>query len=162
MIKTFILLSAIVVGSVASPAFAARNQDPKPSPPPTSETEQPKNEVELKLEEAKKHGETVLGVCLEDCEGKGLVGDLERGRALELPKPDYPRIARAGHASGEVKVQVIIDVDGKVIAAAAVSGHPLLYGVSVAAARQARFTPTKFNGEPVKVTGVISYNFVAQ
>lgn len=62
----------------------------------------------------------------------------------------------------QVQVQVLIDVDGTVIAAAAVSGHPLLFGASVAAARNARFSPTKFNGEPVKVTGVISYNFVAQ
>ena len=27
---------------------------------------------------------------------------------------------------------------------------------------QAKFTPLKLDGEPVKVTGVIEYNFVAQ
>ena len=161
MIKTLILMSAILVGS--SQAFAQEShQDPKPVPATTSQTERPKNEVDRRLEEAKEHGETVLGVCLENCEGKGLVGDLERGKALELPKPSYPPIARAAHVSGQVLVQVILDEEGKVIAAAAISGHPLLYGVSVAAARQSRFSPTKFNGEPVKVTGVLSYNFVPQ
>ena len=30
------------------------------------------------------------------------------------------------------------------------------------AARGARFSPTKLSGQPVKVTGVITYNFVAQ
>jgi len=161
MIKLLILLTAILFGS--SQAFAQEsNQSPKPAPAATGETERPKTEVDRQLEEAKKRGETVLGVCLENCEDKGLVGDLERGHALELPKPAYPPIARAAHAAGQVLVQVIIDEEGKVVAAAAVSGHPLLYGVSVAAARQARFSPTKFNGEPVKVTGVISYNFVAQ
>ena len=66
------------------------------------------------------------------------------------------------HVYGTVQVQILVDKDGKVIAAAAASGHPLLYGVAVAAAKQARFSPTKFNGEAVKVTGVISYHFVAQ
>jgi protein TonB len=57
-------------------------------------------------------------------------------------------------------VQVVIDESGKVISVAAVAGHPLLQGVSVAAAKQAKFTPTLLEGEPVKVTGVIHYNFV--
>jgi hypothetical protein len=30
------------------------------------------------------------------------------------------------------------------------------------AAMQARFTPTKLSNQPVKVSGVISYNFVKQ
>ena len=160
MIKTLILLSAILV---ASPVFAQESKpDPKPTTPAAGETERPKNEVEQQLEEAKKLGVMVRTRCLEDCEGKGVTGDLETGHAIELPKPKYPAIARAAHVSGTVLVQVIIDEEGKVSAAAAVSGHPLLYGVSAAAARQARFTPMKFNGKPVKVTGVISYNFVPQ
>ena len=84
------------------------------------------------------------------------------GKALELPKPAYPEIARKAHASGTVAVQVLIDEDGYVIAAHAVSGHPLLQAASVAAAREARFTPMRLEGQPVKVTGVIQYNFVAQ
>jgi TonB family protein len=71
-------------------------------------------------------------------------------------------IARAAHASGTVVVQVLIDEEGNVVAAHAVSGHPLLQAVSVAAAREARFSPTLLAGEPVKVTGVIQYNFVSQ
>jgi outer membrane biosynthesis protein TonB len=59
-------------------------------------------------------------------------------------------------------VKVIIDVDGTVIAAASISGHPLLQGASVNAARNARFSPTKVNGQAVKVVGVIEYNFVIQ
>ena len=80
MIKTLILLSAILV---ASPAFAQESkQDPKPVLPAASESERPKNEVDRQLEEAKKRGETVLTTCLEDCEAKGVTGDLERGHAL--------------------------------------------------------------------------------
>jgi len=32
----------------------------------------------------------------------------------------------------------------------------------VGAARASKFTPTKLSGQPVKVSGVIIYNFVAQ
>ena len=89
-------------------------------------------------------------------------GGVLNGKAISLPKPAYPAIARSAHASGTVVVQVTIDENGRVISAAAVSGHPLLRGVAVAAARGARFSPTKLSGQPVKVTGVITYNFVAQ
>jgi protein TonB len=89
-------------------------------------------------------------------------GGVLNGKAISLPKPAYPPIARAAHASGTVTVQVLIDENGNVVSAKAVSGHPLLQAVAVSAARQARFSPTKLSGQPVKVTGVIQYNFVAQ
>jgi TonB family protein len=84
------------------------------------------------------------------------------GRALSLPQPSYPAIARAAHISGTVTVQIIIDESGAVSSAHAIDGHPLLQGTCVEAARHAQFTPTKLCGEPVKVTGVITYNFVAR
>ena len=90
-----------------------------------------------------------------------ITGGVLNGRAISLPRPDYPAIARQAHASGTVVVQVTIDESGDIIAAHAVAGHPLLQAVSVAAARGAKFSPTKLCGEPVKVTGVITYNFVA-
>jgi periplasmic protein TonB len=89
-------------------------------------------------------------------------GGVLNGKAISLPKPAYPAIARAAHASGTVVVQVVIDENGNVISAHAVSGHPLLQGAAVGAARSAKFSPTKLSGQPVKVTGVIQYNFVAQ
>ena len=89
-------------------------------------------------------------------------GGVLNGKATYLPKPAYPPIAKAAHASGIVNVQVTIDENGNVISASAVSGHPLLQPSAVAAARQAKFSQTKLSGQPVKVTGVIVYNFVEQ
>jgi periplasmic protein TonB len=89
-------------------------------------------------------------------------GGVLNGKAINLPKPAYPPIARAAHASGTVVVQVLIDENGNVVSAHAVSGHPLLQAAAVGAAKSARFSPTKLSGQPVKVTGVIQYNFVAQ
>ena len=89
-------------------------------------------------------------------------GGVVNGKALFLPQPAYPPIARQAHASGVVTVQVTIDENGNVISAHVISGHPLLHAVSVKAARSAKFSPTRLVGQPVKVTGVITYNFVAQ
>lgn len=84
------------------------------------------------------------------------------GKAIHLVQPSYPPIARSAHASGTVVVQVLIDENGNVLTARAVSGHPLLQASAVNAARGSKFTPTKISGQPVKVSGVITYNFVAQ
>jgi protein TonB len=94
--------------------------------------------------------------------GSEIQGGELNGKAITLPKPEYPDIARAAHASGTVVVQVLIDEDGTVVSAHAVSGHPLLQAAAEGAAREARYAPTKLSGQPVKVTGVIQYNFVTQ
>ena len=82
------------------------------------------------------------------------------GRALKLVTPSYPAIAKKAHASGTVLVKVLIDQKGKVIAATAISGHPLLLASCVQAAKDSVFSPTLFGDKPVEVTGVIQYNFV--
>jgi hypothetical protein len=57
-------------------------------------------------------------------------------------------------------VQVTIDEQGDIVSATAVSGHPLLRAAAVEAARASKFSPTLLSGQPVKVSGVIVYNFV--
>ena len=83
-------------------------------------------------------------------------------KAISLPQPPYPTMARQIRAQGSVNVQILLDEQGKVISAQAVSGHPLLTSTAREAALRARFTPTFLNGQAVKVQGVITYNFVLQ
>jgi protein TonB len=83
-------------------------------------------------------------------------------KASSLPAPSYPAIAKAAHASGEVGVRVVIDADGNVVEATPISGHPLLQAAAQAAAKDAKFNPTRLKGEPVMVSGVLVYNFIAQ
>lgn len=90
---------------------------------------------------------------------KMISGGVLNGRATSLPTPPYPPAARAVRASGAVSVQVVIDENGRVVSASAVSGHPLLRAAAESAARGARFSPTMLSGQPVKVSGVITYNF---
>lgn len=83
------------------------------------------------------------------------------GKAVTLAKPAYPAAARAVGAQGAVNVKVMIDEEGNVVSAEAVSGHPLLQQAAVQAAQQSKFQPTTLNGQAVKVTGVVVYNFIA-
>ena len=59
----------------------------------------------------------------------------------------------------EVPVEVVVDEEGNVVGARAISGHPLLQAAAVSAARQAKFSPTRLEGEPVRVRGTLSYDF---
>lgn len=95
---------------------------------------------------------------------KQISGGVLNGKATSLPKPEYPAAARAENASGKVSVQVLIDEEGNVVSAKTVSGHEnaALRAASEAAALQAKFSPTTLAGNPVKVSGVITYNFVAK
>jgi Ca-activated chloride channel family protein len=86
-------------------------------------------------------------------------GSVLNGKAISLPKPVYPPTTRAARVSGQVSVSITIDESGNVIAARAFGGSPLLQAAAVAAARQAKFTPTMLSGKPVKVNGAIVYNF---
>lgn len=81
------------------------------------------------------------------------------GSAKFLAQPMYPQTARQVRATGRVEVQVLIDENGRVISATAVSGHPLLRQSALEAAQKSTFNPTTLSNNPVKVSGVIVYNF---
>jgi protein TonB len=89
-----------------------------------------------------------------------LPSTLISSKAIDKPAPPYPPIAKAANIQGTVAVQIVIDEQGRVLSAKATSGHPLLLNAAVQAAYRARFTPTVLGGQPVKVTGSITYNFV--
>jgi outer membrane biosynthesis protein TonB len=82
------------------------------------------------------------------------------GRALRLPKPEYPSMTPVLRMSGAVPVQILIDEQGKVILAGAVGGLHVFQSNARNAACGALFSPTSIKGQPVKVSGVITYNFV--
>ncbi len=88
-----------------------------------------------------------------------VTGGVLNGSALNLPSPLYPEAARRMRTSGIVEVEVVIDENGKVISAKAISGPTVFRDNAVQAALRAKFTPSKLSGQPVKVTGKIIYNF---
>lgn len=125
-------------GPVAGPALVASvpqeiERDPVPEPPPVRQSPPPPGPPKS------------MGVV--------------NGIAQSLPKPNYPAAAVAINLQGKVDVQVLIDEAGRVISAKAISGNVIFRSAAEQAARNARFSPTKLSNVPVKVTGVIVYNF---
>ena len=86
-------------------------------------------------------------------------GGVLNSRAVSLPVPTYPQIARQVRAAGQVSVQVLVDENGNVTSARAINGHPLLRPAAEAAARQARIAPVRVGDRNVRATGVLLYNF---
>lgn len=89
-------------------------------------------------------------------------GGILNGKVISQPQPVYPAIAKAARAQGTVAVQVVVDENGDVISAQAVSGHPLLQAAAVEAARQAKLSPTYLSGRPARITGTLTYNFALE
>lgn len=77
--------------------------------------------------------------------------------AIFLPTPDYPQEAKDLCASGQVKVQVLVDENGNAISAEAISGDELLRNSAVEAAMNAKFSPTP--EIRIKTKGIVVYNF---
>ncbi len=90
---------------------------------------------------------------------KPISGGVLNGKALSLPVPAYPEMARRARTFGLVTVEVVIDLNGKVISAHAVGGPTMLRGAAEQAAQQARFSQTTLSGQAVRVSGTITYNF---
>ena len=108
---------------------------PKPTPEPTPET-QPTPKQVLKVSDG-----------------------VTQGMAIHRASPVYPPIARAAQASGAVQVQILISEEGRVLTAEVLNGHPLLRQASLDAARQWVFRPTLLSKVPVKVQGILTFNF---
>ena len=89
-------------------------------------------------------------------------GKVVNGKALNLVKPSYPLEAKQARAEGAVSVRVNINEQGIVTFACGAfsKSHPALIEASEAAAYESKFSPTILNGKPVKVTGVVVYNFI--
>lgn len=86
---------------------------------------------------------------------------LLNGRALSLPKPQYLAEAREKRLSGTVPVKVKIDEQGNVIGTKSICRDDVLGKAAEDAAKGAKFSPALIDGKPVKVTGIIVYNFIA-
>lgn len=89
-------------------------------------------------------------------------GGVLQGNALKKVQPPYPPEAIEARAAGAVQIAITISEEGNVIAAEAISGHPLLRNAAVEAAKQWTFKPIELSGVPVKAQGILTFNFTLQ
>lgn len=79
--------------------------------------------------------------------------------ATKQSKPVYPPAARTIRQVGVVKVEVVIDETGEVAEVQNSSGPSMLQSAAKDAVRKWKFKPFMRDGQPVKATGFISFNF---
>lgn len=130
----------------ANTAVAVKPAEPeakKDTPPPVGKEYKPASGPALKS--------------ITPTEGTILVGALN-DLATSLPPPDADP-AKAANESGIVTVEVIVNEKGEVSTMSVVSGPTSLWRAAGEAARKARFEPPLHEGKPVKIAGVLTYEF---
>jgi TonB family protein len=80
-------------------------------------------------------------------------------RAAQTVNPTYPPTARNARVTGKVTVFLMVDEKGAVTAVERTDGPAMLRGAAEDAARRWKFRPTIVNGQPVRVSGFINFNF---
>ena len=86
-------------------------------------------------------------------------GGVLTANAISKSQPKYPAAAKAAGVQGAVQVRVVVNEKGEVVTEDIVGGHPLLAEAASEAAHQWKFQPTEMNGQPVKVQGILTFNF---
>lgn len=86
-------------------------------------------------------------------------GNVRRPELVHKVEPTYPPLARQTRVQGDVIIDCVIDEQGNVTQARAVSGHPLLVQSALQAVKQWKFQPTMLNGKPVAVEMTVTVQF---
>jgi TonB family protein len=105
-----------------------------------------------------------------DAHGNATTGSAEQGsrvinvgslldRATQKVSPNYPAMAKSAHVTGVVSVYLEVDEKGGVATVNRTDGPQLLRQAAVDAARRWKFKPTVVDGQPVRVSGFINFNF---
>jgi TonB family protein len=87
---------------------------------------------------------------------------LMKGKVINMAQPVYPLEAKRSHIAGSVIFKITVDEAGQVSAVKTLCGPPLLVKSAESSIRQTQMEATIVAGKPVKITGIIIYNFTLQ
>jgi protein TonB len=88
-----------------------------------------------------------------------VASELQQAKLVSTQMPVYPVLARRGRIEGTVRLNAVIDREGKVTKVESVSGHPVLDQAAKEAVSKWRYKPTVLNGEAVEVVTTIDVVF---
>jgi TonB family protein len=141
-------LSAVTSNTNASAAPAERSAatNSKPAPKQTAAAPKQARPSAANEERAGQGGTTVA------------VGALS-ALATQKVSPSYPALAKTARISGIVTVYLVVDEKGVVESVVRTEGPMQLQTAAADAARRWKFRPTLVDGQPVRVSGFLSFNF---
>lgn len=152
----------------------AKTEEPKVNPETVAKTEP----IVEKKEEPKKEENTTRDRTVKTPDTTAVNTQKVEEKTAETPKdssplqvgslidyatakvaPSYPPAAKSMRTTGTVKVEVLINEDGSIAEVQKKSGPALLQQAAVDALKRWKFKPFVRDGQPVKATGFISFNF---
>lgn len=102
----------------------------------------------------------VIDRIVNDAEGAASpVAVVKPPRLVKAVAPVYPEIARAARVEGDVLVEAVTDVYGRVVRVRVLRSIPLLDAAAVEAVRQWVYEPMVFNGKPRAVIVHVTVHF---
>lgn len=87
-------------------------------------------------------------------------GGILQWKTIGKDSPAYPHYGKVARVSGKVVVHVEVGENGKVSKAKARGGFGMLPEAAERDALNTRFEPVRVSGQPVRVAGIIMYDFV--
>jgi len=89
-------------------------------------------------------------------------GDVKTARLISQVAPVYPVMAKNQHVSGNVVIDALIDVNGRVTTMKIISGPALLHQAAKDALRQWKYQPASLDGKPVPMHLTVTLQFRMQ
>jgi TonB family protein len=80
-------------------------------------------------------------------------------KAARKVAPSYPSAAKAARVTGVVRVEIVVDENGKVVEAKSNIGPALLRSAAIDAAKRWTFKPSTVDGQAVRMSGYLNFNF---
>jgi protein TonB len=89
-------------------------------------------------------------------------GDVQSAKLISKVAPLYPTLAKSQHITGNVVIDALIDVNGRVGAMKVISGPALLHQSATEALRQWKYQPATLDGKPVPMHLTVTLQFREQ
>ena len=89
-------------------------------------------------------------------------GDVKTARLISQVAPLYPAMAKSQHVSGNVVIDALIDVSGRVTTMKIISGPALLHQAAKDALHQWKYQPASLDGKPVPMHLTVTLQFRIQ
>jgi len=91
-----------------------------------------------------------------------LGGEVRPARMISSVPPIYPAMAKSQHIAGDVRVDALVDANGRVITMKVVAGPSLLHQAAMDALRQWKYQPATLNGKTVPMHLTVTIQFRLQ
>jgi len=89
-------------------------------------------------------------------------GDVKSAKLLKSVPPVYPAFAKTQHVSGDVRVDALVDAEGRVTTMKVVSGPAMLHLAAMDALRQWKYQPATLDGKAVSMHLTVTIQFRLQ